>query len=247
MLTKPTRGHEGASLQTARRPSPGRLCVVLSQWRDRPRGVAWMRQRSLMPEGSVRTCPAFLRRLAVAGAAVGLLSALMVGPATAAIGDQLFYNGGEDVTVDVQFASAGFTSELYLFPNYTDAVPDLSGAIDIATNCTIGPAECDALPSIPIDLSGTSLGAGDELVFGIHVLDTDDLFLMGPASRNADGVAHANVTALGPTTAQVGFEDLFGGGDADYDDNLFNFTAVIVNHPPTSDAGDAASGNEGSA
>jgi PKD domain-containing protein/uncharacterized protein DUF4114 len=194
----------------------------------------------------VRARPLFgLRRVAGAVAAVGLLTALLVGPATAAIGGQLFWNGGT-VTVDVQYADAGLTSKLYLYPNYTDATPDFSGAIYIADNCNSSPAACTGLPSIPVTIPG-SLGAGDELVFGIEVQGPGDRFLIGPGTRNSDGLAHANVTPIGSNGAQVGFEDLLGGGDNDFNDNLFNFTAVVVNHPPTSDAGDDVAGDEGSA
>ena len=186
-----------------------------------------------------------LRRLAGGVAAVGLLTAVLVGPATAAVGDQLFWNGGS-VTVDVQYADAGFTSGLYLYYNYTDATPNVADKIFIAYNCNSSPAACTGLPSIPVALP-SSMDPGDELVFGIEVVDTNQRYLIGPGTRNPDGRPHANVTTLGPTSAQVGFEDILGGGDNDFNDNLFNFTAVIINHPPTSDAGDDVAGDEGSA
>jgi hypothetical protein len=66
--------------------------------------------------------------------------------------------------------------------------------------------------------------SGDELIFGILVLNTGDSFLMGPGSRNPDGTAHAAVDyAEGSSEdyATLGFEDLFGGGDFDYNDALF--------------------------
>ena len=193
----------------------------------------------------VRARPPFrLRRLAGLVAGVGALTAVLVGQATAAIGDQLFWNGGV-VTVDVQYADASFTSKLYLYPNYTDAVPDVTGAIFIADNCNSTPAACTGLPSIPVTLPG-SFAVGDELVFGIEVQDTGQRFLIGPGTRNPDGLPHANVTPIGLDGAQVGFEDFLGGGDNDFNDNLFNFTAVVVNNPPTSDAGDDVAGAEGS-
>lgn len=186
-----------------------------------------------------------LRRLAGIVAAVGLLTALVVGPAAAALGGQLFWNGGT-VTVDVEFASASFKSKLYLYPDYTDAAPDFFGKIFIADNCNSSPAACDLIAPITVAIP-PSLTAGDELIFGIEVIDTNQRFLIGPGTRNPDGLAHAIVNPIGTDGAQVGFEDILGGGDRDFDDNLFNFTAVIVNQPPTADAGPDVSGQEGSA
>ncbi|MFT5459296.1 MAG: hypothetical protein ACI9K2_005806 [Myxococcota bacterium] len=59
---------------------------------------------------------------------------------------------------------------------------------------------------------------GDELVFGIYVMNTDQEYLSGPADRNADEVVHAAITDYHDGTWHVGFEDLWGGGDKDYND-----------------------------
>jgi hypothetical protein len=67
--------------------------------------------------------------------------------------------------------------------------------------------------------------AGTELIFRIHVRNTGDNFFSGPGFRNPDGLPHAVVDGqFGPNTSYVGFEDLFGGGDRDYDDLNFSFT-----------------------
>jgi Domain of unknown function (DUF4114) len=42
----------------------------------------------------------------------------------------------------------------------------------------------------------------------------------GPASRNPDDIEHAAVSVINPKQVLVGFEDLFGGGDFDYNDVL---------------------------
>ena len=191
---------------------------------------------------------AWSRRIAGSVAAAGLLGSIVVGQATAitgTLGGQLFWNGGT-VTVDVEFSSASFRSKLYLYPDYTDGFPDFFGKIFIADNCNSSPAACDLIAPITVPIP-SSLGAGDELIFGIEVVDTGQRFLIGPGTRNPDGLAHAIVNATGPDSAQVGFEDILGGGDGDFNDNLFNFTAVVVNQPPTADAGPDVSGEEGSA
>jgi hypothetical protein len=78
--------------------------------------------------------------------------------------------------------------------------------------------------------STKSLGtftAGTELLFKIYVQNTGDVFYTGPASRNPDNLEHAIVDdAYGSGKTYVGFEDLFNGGDLDYDDLMFAFTNV---------------------
>jgi hypothetical protein len=53
---------------------------------------------------------------------------------------------------------------------------------------------------------------------------------MGPGARNGDGLAHAIVDYAEGTTsdfATLGFEDLFGGGDRDYNDANFQLEGGI--------------------
>jgi hypothetical protein len=73
--------------------------------------------------------------------------------------------------------------------------------------------------------------AGTELIFHIHAHRSGGAdmtprdYYTGPADRNADGIMHAIVdSAYGPNTTFVGFEDIWGGGDLDYDDLKFSFT-----------------------
>jgi ribosomal protein S30 len=149
-----------------------------------------------------------------AALALGVLAA----PASAAtIGGQLFATGGP-VRVTVLSASAGFTSQLFL------RNPDGSRT-PIAYNTEAGrTVELGTFP------------AGQELVFGIHVLNSGYDFLMGPGNRNPDGLAHAAVTEVGTRTFDVGFEDFINGGDRDYNDNMFRFTGELApNRPPTAD------------
>lgn len=135
-------------------------------------------------------------------------------PALAALGDMLFATGG-DVEVEILPAEAGFTSELHLFSPGPDRF--------IATNRDVGAV-------IPLG----SFPLGEELLFGIFVRNTGHTFFMGPGARNPDGIPHALVSFLGPGVANVGFEDLFGGGDRDFDDNVFQFRGGIAPEPPQS-------------
>ena len=125
------------------------------------------------------------------------------------IGGQLLATGGT-VDIVVQPATAVFTSRLFLLhPDGTRE--NISLNTEVGKHVTVGP-----------------FAAGQELVFGITVLNAGPTFLMGPASRNPDGIAHAEVTETGVRTFLVGFEDVFDGGDRDYDDNVFQFTGNLA-------------------
>ncbi len=73
--------------------------------------------------------------------------------------------------------------------------------------------------------------AGTELVFRLFVRNTGLNFFSGDPSRNIDGLPHAlAVTTLlqnGSYLTTVGFEDLRGGGDQDYNDFMFSLTNVV--------------------
>ena len=124
------------------------------------------------------------------------------------IAGQLLATGGT-VDIVVQPATAVFTSQLFLLhPDGTRE--NISRNTEVGKHVTVGP-----------------FAAGQELVFGITVLNGPTFFI-GPASRNPDGIAHAEVTKTGVRTFLVGFEDVFGGGDRDYDDNVFEFTGNLA-------------------
>ncbi|NQW18011.1 MAG: hypothetical protein HQ478_11060, partial [Chloroflexi bacterium] len=160
--------------------------------------------------------------------------AMTGGTAHAAIGDQLFWSGG-DVRITVQPASAGYTSQLRLYNLPT------GGSHYIALNNQFG----TVVTLSQSFLTSKGYTVGQELIFGIYVTNTGNTFRMGPGSRNGDGISHANVVTLAPSGSythrfNVGFEDLYGGGDKDYDDNVFRFegaVAITPVVPPTADAG----------
>lgn len=154
------------------------------------------------------------------------------------LGGQL-YSTGTAVTVEVLQASAGLTSTLFLLdPEEVQIATNR----DVGTTRTVGP-----------------YGAGTELVFGIRVGGQE--FRLGPGGRNPDGIPHAVVDFGADGCAVVGFEDLFGGGDRDYDDNKFKFCGGIAPEapeepeepptpdpigPPVADAGPDQTVDEGS-
>lgn len=133
------------------------------------------------------------------------------------IGGQLFATGGT-VDIVVQPATAAYTSHLFL--QHGDGTRE-----KIALNTEVGK-----------HVSVGPFPAGQELVFGITVLNRPGPYFIGPASRNPDGIAHVEVTETGIRTFLVGFEDVFGGGDRDYDDNIFQFTGNLApQSPPLAD------------
>ncbi len=128
------------------------------------------------------------------------------------LGGQLYSNGGE-VEVTILGGDANDTSTLYLFSPAPQRL--------VGTNREAG--KVVNLGTYPV---------GVELIFGIRNEVTGKTYYTGPGHRNPDGIAHAYVEYLDQATAVVGFEDIFGGGDQDYNDNIWNFTAVVKLVPP---------------
>lgn len=69
--------------------------------------------------------------------------------------------------------------------------------------------------------------AGTELFFKIYVNNTYTTFYSGAGSNNPDGLVHVVAETTGVDT-YVGFEDLYGGGDRDYDDVRYSFRNVAA-------------------
>ena len=145
--------------------------------------------------------------------AAGLLAAMCSPASYAALGDPLVAAGGR-IIITFEGSEAGFDSLISvngsaeIFPNHATA---------IGTTFDLG-----------------VFAAGTPLDIVLHVLNTGDFWRTGPAAGNADGVVHADVIYdFGGTAGRtfVGFEDLFGGGDRDYNDHQFTFTNVATAVP----------------
>ena len=159
-------------------------------------------------------------RTVIVGATV-LLAALAGQTASAApvLGAQLVYAGGS-VTVTTEPVSSGYVSELGLYDGSFSRLLYLVNDEPVGVTVTFDPSAYGHVP-------------GDELIFGIRVVsDFGREYFMGPASRNPDNFVHNTVdgpmihATLG-SGYLVGFEDLFGGGDQDYNDNVFFFQGGI--------------------
>ena len=76
-----------------------------------------------------------------------------------------------------------------------------------------------------------SFQAGTELVFRMFVNNTGYSFYNGEATNNPDNKLHAAYKTLGQNTMKVGFEDIFNGGDKDYNDLVFSVNNVTIRPP----------------
>lgn len=151
---------------------------------------------------------------ATLGIAAGAEAATLSGT----LGGQLKATGG-NINVKISPGSARFTSELYLGDRFL-------GSNRETKTVSLG-----------------SLPAGKLLPFKLLIKDTGDTFFMGPGSLNPDGFAHALVDLKSPGIADVGFEDIFNGGDKDYNDHVFRFSGAIAPVPePASTLGVLAFG-----
>ena len=154
--------------------------------------------------------------LAATAAAVVLSAA----PASAAlvvnagtIGQRVVVQSTNDVIARFESSEAALTSRLYL-----------DGRAGVIFN------NKTSLLGSTVNLG--SFAVGTELVFRIETAENPttttvlDVFRTGPASRNADGIAHAAVNTDNGVTF-VGFEDQ-RGTNPDYNDLVFSFTNVAA-------------------
>lgn len=92
--------------------------------------------------------------------------------------------------------------------------------------------------------------AGTELVF--YIKNSEGTWLTGPGERNSDRQVHAAVSEVGAQSWTVGFEDLRGGGDRDFNDVIllvsgnFYIDDPPYNSPPIADAGGPYTADVGS-
>jgi hypothetical protein len=170
-----------------------------------------------------------MTRPCVLAGTMALVAALAAPAQAVQITEQTLIATGGDVVVTFVSNGAGYTSELYLDD------PLAEDAEAIFNNWTT---------DIGASLNLGSFAAGTELVFKLLVLETGNIFYTGAGSRNADGIVHALVESVAGQVL-VGFEDLFGGGDLDYDDLVFAFTNVIFTDDTTGGTG-GTGGSSGS-
>jgi hypothetical protein len=125
------------------------------------------------------------------------------------LGGQIFTTGGNIKVLIGAPIDADFTHDIFLVrPGVEDFL--IGSSRDTGQEIDLG-----------------KFDKGIELVFKIIVRNTGDIFISGPASRNTDNTVHTKITFISPTVAKVGFEDLFLGGDLDYNDVNFTVSGAI--------------------
>jgi len=127
----------------------------------------------------------------------------------AGLADPLFVSSDGHVTLNYLGYEAGYTNTLWLHS------PVHSGPIFVNKTTPIGTV---------FDLG--IFPAGTPLTFSIFVHNTGYTFLSGSADSNPDDTAHAWIDYVSYDLANVGFEDLFNGGDKDYNDLRFSVANV---------------------
>lgn len=140
-------------------------------------------------------------------AAAALFAAFAAPQAHAALGDSLVASGG-NVVIRFEGSDAGYDSLISVN----------GGALVFANHAT----------AVGTTLDLGWFAAGTPLDIVLHVVTTGDAFHTGAGGGNPDGLAHANVVYdfTEPGRTFVGFEDLRGGGDRDYNDHQFSFTNI---------------------
>jgi hypothetical protein len=173
---------------------------------------------SIAPRGArfPTEVPAHMQKLTVVVATLLFTCTLLAGPIgpTSLTGDEIVALGG---VVDLYFVgqTAGFDSVLNLI-----------------SPVSIGPFFHNHLTAPGTMFTLGTFTAGTPLVFRMNVLTTGQQFSSGPATRNPDGIVHVGLSQWAADSfipvdgLMVGFEDILGGGDLDFDDNVFVFANV---------------------
>jgi hypothetical protein len=168
---------------------------------------------------------AFVKNLAMT---ITTASVLLVGNVAAAqvitiddieytLGEQIFSTGG-NATVEILPGNplATFTSDLRLFFSLDPS----QGFTAIGNSQEIGKI---------VDLG--TFPTGQELFFGINVINTDQTYFVGPGERNPGNIIHAGLANLAPGVINVTFEDGENGGDFTYNDVQFQVRGAVSTSP----------------
>ncbi|MFT4151102.1 MAG: DUF4114 domain-containing protein [Paracoccaceae bacterium] len=146
------------------------------------------------------------KRIAASAFALAVLS----GAAAAApvgVGDKVYAASSDPIDAVFVEDGGGFSALLYLVTAGGDELI-FSDATNVAGDTK------------PLG----SFAPGTELLFKLVTGGYE--YFTGDGSRNPDGIAHAYASTSGGYTT-VGFEDLYGGGDFDFNDIVFKFSNTV--------------------
>lgn len=114
----------------------------------------------------------------------------------------------EEVFVDVEHSESGYDNQIYWSDDGWET-KHLVGVDDETKSVSLGKFE-----------------KGTKIEFGIDN-GQGDFFKTGRGAKNADGLRHAQVERNGNET-RIGFEDLSGGGDLDFNDAIITVRRVAA-------------------
>lgn len=163
-------------------------------------------------------------RISMASAMTLAAATIVTSPSVHAMPLGRLLSPGQDVYVELERSDARFRSSLYLYDAQDLSKPITDSLLSTDARKRRGGAQ------------GGSIGTEREVVFGIQVdenLDNqaDRVYFTGTASQNADQSVHAVIDSLSPTSLRVSFEDMWGGGDRDFNDLVFQVTTVTTVTP----------------
>jgi hypothetical protein len=168
-----------------------------------------------------------IRPLAIATALVLAALAPSAGANAQALPGTSLYATGDEVWVRFVSYDAAYRNDLYFFAYVGQSTVD---AQYLFTNQT-------AIPGAETQVLG-GFTPGQEIIFGIYVYDQARgryyTYYSGAPGNNPDGVRHVQLFQIadGRYQIRVGFEDLYGGGDKDYNDLIFEVSGVSVTPEP---------------
>ena len=120
--------------------------------------------------------------------------------------------GNGNVVVDIEASDSGYANKIFF------STDNFKTKQYIGTDNQTG----------SVDLG--SFKAGTKIQFGIDN-GQGDFFRTGGASANSDKVDHTQVSKLADGAVRVGFEDLRGGGDRDFNDAIIKVRSVVTAPP----------------
>lgn len=156
----------------------------------------------------------FMKKIAVA--AVLAAASLSANAAIEILGGKLYVADTGNVSVTFLGSDAGYTDVLFFDPAGRNQQMFAGHSTPVGTSIDLG-----------------SFTKGTLLTFRMHVTETGNDFYTGPESANFDGVLHAKASLDANKSAILGFEDLQGGGDRDYNDIEFRVTNVSAVPEPS--------------
>jgi hypothetical protein len=131
-------------------------------------------------------------------------------PPPVGLGAKIF-GTGSPVTLRIVPTDSAFTSEIFYFSKTASGF--------LGTNHESIEVTRDVVPR------------EEEILIHIRVLETLNGFSTGPASENLDRQAHAVVRQESATVLEVGFEDIYGLGDGDFNDVIIEIEGARMSVP----------------